>query len=103
MTTTLKLDWTAERVGAVLHALNRPDFAGSGFEYSLAWADLGPYLDVADPGATIKLDWSGEMTAAVLQALGRHLADSADDPEVRAAVLDIRGYREAVEAVLRGE
>jgi hypothetical protein len=111
VTTTLKLDWAAERTQVVLGVLAA--YRGTPIPGRLM-NDLAPYREAE---ATIKLDWPKEWIRHLVWILEKSLhtseeieafiaaTDSPDEVDkeaqahVRAAIEDIRGYREAVEAV----
>lgn len=125
--TTLKVDWDLNRIRAVHTALRllgqwlpaelRP-FRTAFAEY-LDVDESGEYYDVDGIGATIKLRWTDAQLDAFDQALVRAIdlleADAlrardnlpgpsyedvvATQTQVHAALTDIRGYREAVQAV----
>ena len=86
---TLKLDWSAERIKAVLNALDGLSLTPS--QVAVVRDDLGFYREMS---ATLKLDWPAELINALVRAL-----DTVESDEVRAAAQEIREYRETVDAI----
>jgi hypothetical protein len=112
-TTTLKLDWSAARIAAVVAALK-------GRSVAEARRDLEPYLSVGEPGATLKLSWPPALIAAVVTTLDAYMGQLETDAlrardnepglsyadivatqaTIHAAAREIREYRAAVAAVI---
>lgn len=98
MTTTLKLDWPAARIEAVLAVLERPDTILLDPQRSTMWNDLDFFRGV---DATIKVDWPAEWIDEFARMLEAHRRGSPhENPELVAAIQDIRGYRAAVAEVI---
>lgn len=90
---TLKLDWTAERIEAVLGVLDHLSLSREQAE--VIREDLSFFRGVS---ATLKLDWPSDLINALVEGM-----DAVASDEIRAAAREIRDYRQAVADVKRYE